>query len=549
MTLYVSIMTAVSWFYNSRSLIGVDDANIYFVYMRNFAAGEGFVYNIGGEHVEGFTSLLWTLLGSVFLLLTSHAEVLLLLFNILFVSFSLWRVVLFIDASISTRAIITAPSLLFLGLLGVLPGFFDWTVLSLMETGFWSSLLVLTTLAILKIDESSKRFSWRFALLLVLMLLTRPEAMLWSSVFALCYAYKFQQKHLNVLQLLKTAVPYLALIVLSLGILTAWRLSYFGYILPNTYYAKISSDAFQNFIDGIHYLKSILLNYPTLILIMVVFIFWCWRRPIRQTLYQEKNIVVLTLVFSLSLMIPLLTGGDHFGLSRFIQPTLPLMYLGGILAFQYIKKPIKIKYVILILGLCLLNPWNNLARNVCTTSSPIKHEWSIAESGRERSQRLNTFFENAETFPSQGVLIAGSHAYAYQGETIDLLGLNNVDMAHAETFKDNTLAKNHASFNADVFFKQKPDIFWYGGTFTHAKDASAIEPRPIEVAVYKQIHMDARFRGTYKAVRIDKKDSEVSLKIMATKSFLNTLGSEFSVTPLNLKVDEALIENISAEKM
>ena len=38
--------------------IGVDDANIFFVYAKNLAEGNGLVYNTGGERVEGFSSLL-----------------------------------------------------------------------------------------------------------------------------------------------------------------------------------------------------------------------------------------------------------------------------------------------------------------------------------------------------------------------------------------------------------------------------------------------------------------------------------------------------------
>jgi hypothetical protein len=45
-------------------LVGIDDASIYFVFAKNFAEGHGFVYNPGGERVEGFTSLLWTLIGA-----------------------------------------------------------------------------------------------------------------------------------------------------------------------------------------------------------------------------------------------------------------------------------------------------------------------------------------------------------------------------------------------------------------------------------------------------------------------------------------------------
>jgi hypothetical protein len=46
-----------------RPLLGIDDANIYFTYVRNFADGFGFVYHPGGENVKGFISTLYTLIG------------------------------------------------------------------------------------------------------------------------------------------------------------------------------------------------------------------------------------------------------------------------------------------------------------------------------------------------------------------------------------------------------------------------------------------------------------------------------------------------------
>ena len=56
------IATWIVWSIFDRPLAGVDDANIYFVYAKNFVNGYGFVYNVGGEKVEGFTSLLWVLI-------------------------------------------------------------------------------------------------------------------------------------------------------------------------------------------------------------------------------------------------------------------------------------------------------------------------------------------------------------------------------------------------------------------------------------------------------------------------------------------------------
>ncbi|MGZ9166993.1 MAG: hypothetical protein ACXW4U_17620, partial [Anaerolineales bacterium] len=67
-------------------LIGIDDANIYFVYARNLANGYGFVYNIGSERVEGFTSLLWTLISALVFKFSSHPELTLLVINIVLAS-------------------------------------------------------------------------------------------------------------------------------------------------------------------------------------------------------------------------------------------------------------------------------------------------------------------------------------------------------------------------------------------------------------------------------------------------------------------------------
>ncbi|HSC39361.1 MAG TPA: hypothetical protein VLD19_15870, partial [Chitinophagaceae bacterium] len=52
----------LTWHSYNFASIGLDDANIYFKYAKNLANGFGFVYNPGGEHVEGFTSILWTVM-------------------------------------------------------------------------------------------------------------------------------------------------------------------------------------------------------------------------------------------------------------------------------------------------------------------------------------------------------------------------------------------------------------------------------------------------------------------------------------------------------
>ena len=81
--LVLAIVTAASgcWLAQlqlDQPLTGIDDANIFFTYASHLADGEGFVYNRGGERVEGFTSLLWTLICAFAFLVRAEPEPLLL---------------------------------------------------------------------------------------------------------------------------------------------------------------------------------------------------------------------------------------------------------------------------------------------------------------------------------------------------------------------------------------------------------------------------------------------------------------------------------------
>src|SRR4051812_44621858 len=84
------VVLLLYWWGYQNPVIGIDDANIYFVYMKNFAQGHGFVWNIGGERVEGFTSLIWTLIGSVcYKISPAHFHNILFAINFILIFFTL----------------------------------------------------------------------------------------------------------------------------------------------------------------------------------------------------------------------------------------------------------------------------------------------------------------------------------------------------------------------------------------------------------------------------------------------------------------------------
>ena len=70
--------------------IGFDDANITLNYAENIAAGHGYVYNIGGERVEGSTSPLWTAINTGAYFLPVPPEITLAVLGVLIAWTTVW---------------------------------------------------------------------------------------------------------------------------------------------------------------------------------------------------------------------------------------------------------------------------------------------------------------------------------------------------------------------------------------------------------------------------------------------------------------------------
>ena len=335
--IYVSLLTLLSWLINGRSLIGIDDANIYFVYMRNFACGHGFVYNIGGERVEGFTSLLWTLIGSLFFFISKYPEKILLLVNVIIVSYVLFDISNYLEKSDKVNSsILSNKSLFFLAVIGVTPGFIDWTVLSLMETGLWCFLIVSLSLRVIKYELQNDIYKHYAVvnLFYILLILCRPESMLLVPFFILLNALKEYSvsKSIRVIIIsfsISTIVYFTALLLLIY-----WRLEYFGYPLPNTYYAKVSGSKIDNIISGIKYIYSLFLQKPFIFFILIYSAGIIYKSIIHKKLLSNIPIHSLFFIMLVSLFIPLYSGGDHFGLHRFIMPFIPIIILLGFLILE-----------------------------------------------------------------------------------------------------------------------------------------------------------------------------------------------------------------------
>lgn len=525
---YTIFLTYISWVLNGQSLIGVDDANIYMIYMRNIASGNGFVYSIGGEHVEGCTSLLWTLIGAGFSYVTDTPEIVLLFTNIILITYSIYAVTSFFDHT--TTMVFSHNSLMFLGIIAVTPGFIDWTVLSLLETGLWTFLLTVTTIHILRYNQNTpqKRQRIIFSLYCILLIICRPEAMVWVPVFIGIFLLKEYTLRRSLQQSLYSTIWLGTVFILTLIVLIAWRLYYFGYPLPNTYYAKVSANTADNIVTGLHYLYGVFRQKPAILLLLLFSIIHLVKHR-KDTLLFTGNIFILSMILFISLALPLYSGGDHFGLQRYIIPSVLMIFMGGVMLLNE-RLTLTNKTVLAVVILLFVSNTYFMVNIFSDSKYPIRHEWEIALQGREKATLLNTMFEG-NILPKQGVVAAGGLAYSYKGISIDLLGLNNTRMAHAKKHKNTQLPKNHASFDKATFYQLRPDIFWYQHSgFSHHYRSSdtvrIIDSSSFDSKVFYHIHKDKKFRELYNLYRIRQKNKPVFLEIFALKTFIHQLDTD-----------------------
>lgn len=460
-----------------KSDVGIDDANISFIYAKHLSQGNGFVYNIGGERVEGFSSFLWVLILALFFCITDNPEILVLVFNTILVSLALTILTIFIDNKFKTPAFLggrkcpmTYGGLIFLAWVFATPDYICWTTLPLMETGLWSLLLITASSLILFIGENANtrcKYSFLFTPLILLTVLTRPEGILWGLVFLclLFFVVLITTKDTKITAKC-SIVPVLTYIATVL-IFTIFRINYFGYPLPNTYYAKMSPNIIYNLKEGVMYFSKFVSSnrFVSLHLLVVVWDIITSRHIKRQ--HQGlwfRLIISVIILFGIS--IPIYMGGDHFGSFRFYQPIWPLLILPSYNFFCQREKTIRnivvlcnfnkqLYYFFIPVLVFFLFSWANDAKWNDLSTTHLTKEFSAAKYGRKTGQFLEQLFQSDHS-PTVGTIMAGGIKYSYSGQIIDLMGLNNIAMAHHKGERKGI--KNHAAFSKEVFYELAPDI-------------------------------------------------------------------------------------------
>lgn len=292
----------------------LDDAYISFQYAKNLSMGRGLVFN-PGELVEGYTNFLWVvLLAPLFALARAvHADPTraAIGLNLTIAVGTLWSIY-FVGRHILVRGWFGVAVALVLCTLD--NGFQGYAV-----SGLENHLVALCMLAAMLAWSSKRGRQWPWAgTWLGLATLARPDAALFAVAFAIAEARDLARQPAGRQRSAHAARIGLALSVWAAitGAWFVWRFSYYGALLPNTFYLKVGS-TFDAVGRGWHYTTTFLEDRYYVPLAALLALRWA-DRPAVRWLLSFIALHVAWIVY---------VGGDFYSGHRFYVAMLPAVYL------------------------------------------------------------------------------------------------------------------------------------------------------------------------------------------------------------------------------
>ena len=446
-----------------------DDAYITFRYVKNFLAGNGLVFNLH-DRVEGYTSLLWIFTLSFTSLLhfdiISSAQNLSIFFGIL----NLFVVYLITFHNISKlNAHLLKKQTAFLSfvpsfMLAFTPGYIYWSVSGMETTQF--IFLILTGTYFYLIQSDTKGIRLGFVIVFVFAIFSRPEGIFYFFVIYL-FDVITSYKNSNPKFILKRSVIEILIVVIPLLLYTFFRLYYYGYPLPNTFYAKSGFELYY-LKRGLNYFSIFINSYLLSGLVFVL---------ILPVLLDKKNRNInyfLISIFVCAACAVVIIGGDVLPLHRFFLPVLPLMYILLLNSFvvlaDYIYLHITkvIAYSSIYLFVMLLTALT--VYNYKSEYNPMM-TWRGYEIGLvEKMKIYANWIKEKQKKENKTFTVAlstiGAFSYYSGARIIDIVGLTNRYIAHHQK-ETPGIAENvsvlwkERKYNAEYVISVKPDFILF----------------------------------------------------------------------------------------
>ncbi|MFQ5601028.1 MAG: hypothetical protein ACE5G2_10815, partial [Candidatus Krumholzibacteriia bacterium] len=470
-----------------------DDAFISFRYARNLADGHGLVFNTG-ERVEGYTNFLWTVILSLAYRLGADipntARVLGVVFSVLtlpvvwlFSRTSLTRPPGSLPPGVRPYVLALAPLLLCLS-----ESWAAWAVGGL-ENVFSAFLVVVSLLGYVSHLDSGKRSTLLLSALgFTLAGMNHPTNLLFTAVVGLHLVLRVARKRAERGHLLAFCIVFLAVF----GGYTAWRIGFYGDLLPNTYYAKVGLTR-DVILRGLRYFADILKSFPvSYASALVLGALLAMRRAYDHRAWLLLVPVILYSVYVVSV------GGEAFPAYRSMVVLIPLFALVlQILVHEALRIPSgrlsPKSSVAVVTAVVVTVVANSLPLHASERVRRLDEAVRLGRTGLSTTAALmlKELLPKETLFAHSG---AGLIAYYTGFRWIDTLGLTDHHIARTHVDVMGKGAAGHEKGDGAYVWARKPDYVMFPGY--------PISDRMPGTKTGRELFAIPEFHQTYRPIRL-----------------------------------------------
>lgn len=425
------------WYADSIRDWVLDDAYISFRYAENFAESKGMVFN-EGERVEGYTTFLW-----VFVLGLAHK-----------MGFDTVSAAKFLGAALSVgcllllalggrfvRGLDAATAAIALLLLASSATFTTWAI-SGMEVPLVGLLGLLAVLLYLRGRADDSNSSYVAAgLVCALAAMTRPDAgLLFVALAGDRFVARFRSGSRGLVALTT------GLVVLY-GPYFLWRYLYYGFLLPNTFYAKVGGTLAQ-LSRGLEYFTRF--SGASFVILSVAVAGLLVAEPLRRR-YGSVRVIPAYLI--LHTLYVIAVGGDAQPSFRFFGEVMPLLCLWAAMScVALVSVPWRVVFVGLAIGFNLFQAIQH------PLMLPFVRSDKVAERGELAGLWLR---KHAAPDAVIATNTAGSIPYFSRLRAIDMLGLNDSHIAHLQVENMGAGIAGHEKADGDYVVARRPTFIMF----------------------------------------------------------------------------------------
>ena len=475
----------------------IDDAYISLRYARNLATGHGLVYNVG-ERVEGYTNFLWTVGMAIPHLLhidpvaTGKLVNLILALATAWLIYRLGRESVLAPGSVGAAAprgepgtrrapgsrkaaprrepqaspaqspngameMAVLPPVLFLATPAV-----ALSAAEGMETMLFTFFLALAALWFF--EERDPGSFPRSALAQVALALTRPDGAVFGPFFfAIAAAWRRPRRYLL----------WFAALLLGTGtIYFLARWSYYGQLLPNTFYAKGAGTS-ELLTQGWLQLRGFGTEFGALA--------WLAMIPAVVLRRTRRAALVVCGIVALRIGFQLWSGGAWMGRYRFLVPVIPfviLLVVSGLASIRSLparRAALAVAAALLVGSGWLLYPG--------AQSIALDYAASLRRAHIQLGRSVH-----ARTGPGAVMAMddAGAAPYLAERTNIDMLGLNDTHIAHLP-------GRYNEKFDVDYVLGRRPDL-----VVLASRVPEPAEDRDLRLPGHQALFREPRFQTGYR---------------------------------------------------